>query len=293
MQKILRQGELDFAPGYKMQTRWGALEAAVFTLECAGAGLFCASVLFLESPAALLAGAALVALAILLLLGHLSHPARAWRALRNLRHSWISRGTVVLGAFVVLAAACAALGAGASGAEQSGLGALAAWTALAAGAFILLYPGLVLSASPAIALWNTGLSPVVSAASGAASGAALALAAAASAGGGQLARFVQLATLQAWLLAILAILVFLYLAVMQRRGGTAAVSAACLLRREAWLFVVAGGVLGIALPLLLTLGILHARLGFDAALLAAAARLAGDFALRYALLRAGLFSPPV
>ena len=75
--RYLRQGKADFSVGYKLQTRWGPMEAVIFTLECAGAALFAGAVLSGEQTAGMVCGVALVALAIVLLLAHLGHPARA------------------------------------------------------------------------------------------------------------------------------------------------------------------------------------------------------------------------
>jgi len=56
----------------------------------------------LRHPGLLLwAGAAALALSA----GHLGRPLRAWRAVRNLRHSWLSRELALVGAFLALAGA--------------------------------------------------------------------------------------------------------------------------------------------------------------------------------------------
>lgn len=280
MQRYLRQGELDFSVGYKLQTRWGWAEAAIFTLECAGAALFAAALLWNGGTAVLLGGLAMVALAVGLLLAHLGNPQRAWRAVLNVRTSWISRGTIVLGGFLACGALYFAVRLGAGGATGAGIARFLEWILLLAGAFVLLYPGLVLSSSPAIPFWNSALLPVFSAFSGAASGLGLFLAA-----GG------PVAWAQFWVLAALAIVTALYLAVMGRRGGAAAESAALLLRGDAALFLGAGCGLGVALPVALTFGIATGDGGAALAVLAAASRVAGDLATRQAFLKVGMFSP--
>ncbi len=160
MTSYLRQGTLRFVPGYKLQTLWGRSEATVFALECAGAPLVALAIHSGAGLAALATGLAMVSVAIVLLLLHLGHPLRAWRAILNVRHSWISRGTVALGSVVVLGTFYLALSAsaGATGSLASTLGILLACLGLFVGA----YPGLVLSSSPAIAFWNSGLLPVLS-----------------------------------------------------------------------------------------------------------------------------------
>ena len=292
MQKYLRQGELQFSAGYKMQTRWGAAEAAVFALECAGASLFATALFVFELPMALAAGIAMVALAVFLLFAHLGHPARAWRALGNLRESWISRGTVVLGGFLGLGILYCLLRFGAGMEATDGAARVATWLLLGASAFILVYPGLVLSASPAIPFWSSGLLPVMSAGNGMTSGLALFMAIAAADETAP-ASIAPLDSLQLWLLVALSVVLFLYVVVMIRRGGTAKESAGCLLTREAWLFGGAGCALGLGIPMAIAVGVAGAGSVAGLLVLAAVARLCGDFAIRYAFLRAGMFSPLV
>ena len=95
------------------------------------------------------------------------------------------------------------------------------------------------------------------------------------------------------LLVALSVVLFLYVVVMIRRGGTAKESAGCLLTREAWLFGGAGCALGLGIPMAIAVGVAGAGSVAGLLVLAAVARLCGDFAIRYAVLRAGMFSPLV
>ena len=287
-----RQGELNFRPGLKLQTRWGAMEAGMFTLECAGAGLAVAALLASarlgrELAMGVALGVLLVVFAMTLVLAHLGHSERSWRTMHNWRTSWLSRGSIVVSAFVVLGVAYLALPAlGAPAAAKP-----IAWLLMAAGLFVTLYPGLVMSASPAIAFWSSGLLPVVSACDALASGATLLI----LVGALETERFplVQVSMVACWTLVVLAVLLLLYVSVMVRRGGTSRASALYLVRREAWLFIGGAWGLGLVLPA----GLLVAAGGnaFAPAVLVTitAARLAGDFALRLAMLRCGMFSPVV
>lgn len=292
MRRYLRQGEADFSVGYKLQTRWGPMEAVIFTLECAGAALFAAATLLGEKTAGMAAGVTLVAIAIVLLLVHLGHPARAWMAIRNVRTSWISRGTFVLGGFVGLGILYLVLRHWAGLDEAAGFARALRWMLLAASAFILIYPGLILSASPAIPFWNSGLLPVFSAANGAASGVALLIAIAGTSGQAHpLASAMPL--LAFWLLVMLAVVTFLYVASMLRRGAAAEESATYLLQGQTLLFVAGACMTGMALPMLLSLWMVKAGAGAEIAALAAVVRLAGDFAVRHAFLKVGMFNPVV
>lgn len=285
-----QQGKLHFAPGYKLQTRWGANEALIFTLEGAGGSLVAASLLADGPRAAVLLGTGMVAVAILLLLMHLGHPLRAWRAILNVRGSWISRGTFVLGSFVALGVLRAI-------AEQWGLldqsaaiMALIRWMLVAGGVFIALYPGLVLSASSAIPFWNSGLLPVLSLAQGMTTGVLLLLA---FAGTGLAVDGPRLASAAMWLLVAQTIVLCLYVASMLRRGGAGAESSAYLLRGHPLLFVAASCGLGVALPLALLAAVALGHGGAAALAAAALARLAGDLALRRAFLKVGMFDPVI
>jgi formate-dependent nitrite reductase membrane component NrfD len=285
MQRILRQGELSFAVGYKRQTRWGRMEALVFTLECAGAGLLAAALVLGAPPLMLAIGVALVAAAVVLLLAHLGHPTRAWRAVRAVRTAWISRGTLVLGTLVGLGALYV-LALHFGGVDPAAGAARAArLLLLACACFVTLYPGLVLAASPAIPFWNSALLPVLSAASGAASGLALLVALGARTDAAAWGLVVALAALAAC--------VALHLITMRARGAAAAESVALLLRDHAAAFLGLACAVGIAFPALAAYLLATGSGGAALAVAAAAARLAGDLALRDLLLKVGLYEPLV
>lgn len=286
MERYLRQGRLDFSVGFKLQTRWGPMEAATWTFECAGAMLFAASALAGDLPSGMAAGVVLVAIAIALLLMHLGQPLNAWRAIANPRHSWISRGTLALGGFVVLGGLYVLVRRAGVAPEAMPAAALR-WLLIADAAFILAYPGLVLSASPAIPFWNSGLMPLLSLANGTASGIALYLLFVPGAARPE-AALVAGAGFLAWALVALGALVWLQVIVMRTRGAAAAESAACLTRRHALLFWWGACLAGIAVPLAFALWLAEGG-GLALIPFLVAARLAGDYALRAALLRAGLF----
>jgi len=83
---IIKQGQLDFRIGPKIQTVWGLTEVLVFFLEGAGAAMLSASTL-LGWPFMTSLGLVAMVVAILLLLGHLGHPTRAIRAITKLKVS--------------------------------------------------------------------------------------------------------------------------------------------------------------------------------------------------------------
>ncbi len=98
---MIEQGTLRFTVGYKVQTIWGIAEALVFALEGVGATLVAVAV-WQEQTVVLAAGIALMAAAVVLLVGHLGQPRNVWKAMRNLRQSWVSRGTLLIGGLIAM-----------------------------------------------------------------------------------------------------------------------------------------------------------------------------------------------
>jgi formate-dependent nitrite reductase membrane component NrfD len=288
---LSQQGRLDFTVKPKLQTIWGFREAAVFALEGVSVTLF-AGFMFLDVVAGMVVGIVLLITAVLLLLSHLGHPFRAWMAIRNFRRSWVSRGTVMIGAFIGLGSLYI------GGPLVLDL-ALADWLVstlelmlILAGFFILLYPGFAMAASPAIAFWSSGLLPVLSMVNGLASGGIVVLATYLTLHGQSDA---QIGPLDAsWLqqagLALLALITLVYMATMRTSGTAASVSVAYLVKREPVLFwaltVGAGIVIPIAI-IALTLNLHVAPLGL--LWVGVAARLVGDVCGRYAWLKAGIY----
>jgi sulfite dehydrogenase (quinone) subunit SoeC len=292
MAAYLRQGTLKFIPGYKLQTRWGLSEATVFALECAGAPLIALAAYAGASLAALWAGLIMVALAIVLLLRHLGRPERAWRAISNLRHSWISRGSVALGAVVGLGLLYVLMVGTQASALAGAAGTLLTGVLICLGVFVGAYPGLVLSSSPAIAFWNSALLPVLSLLQGASTSVLMLLALGGAPQGTSTSSTVWSAL---WLLVGMALVLALYLASMLRRGAAAAESARYLMLGHAAQFIGLACIVGIGLPLILMLWTVAGSSGHFAALcgVAAVARLGGDVALRHSFLKVGMYDPVI
>ncbi len=284
MEHIFTQKRQNFHSGFHVQTSWGTLEAATWTIECSGAMLFFASAVWGELLVGMAVGVAMVAAAIVFLLLHLGNPRNAWRAVTKLRPSWISRGTVALGGFAALGGLYVLARLGGASPEATPLVALR-WLLIADAAFILVYPGLVMAASRAIPFWNSGLMPPLSLANGASSGLALFL---------LIAQWnvppVAWATGIVWLygsLIGLGVLVLLQLVTMRTGGAAAAASVACVMKHRI-LFWGGACVVGIAVPLLLLADWISG--GAAGIALIVLCRLAGDCALRTVLLRAGLYA---
>jgi formate-dependent nitrite reductase membrane component NrfD len=286
-----KQGDLDFSVAPRLQTIWGIREASVFFLEGLSVTLFMAFAFLNVVPGMVLSIALLIA-AVLLLLSHLGHPMRAWLAIRNFRHSWVSRGTVVIGTFIGLGMVYVGMPAvlhiemGESMTLAIGL------SLIVAGIFILLYPGFVMSASPAIPFWSSGLMPVLSLINGLASGGMVVLLLYVTA-------IVQvdttvgsfdLVTLQQSVLIVLAMTTFTYMVTMSNAGVAASLSATYLMTQEPllfWVLAVGGGLLLPIAAIVLTLTFDVAPVGL--LWVAVATRLVGDVAGRYAFLKGGIY----
>lgn len=289
--RYLRQGTLRFVPGFKLQTRWGLSEATVFTLECAGAPLVALAAVTGAGIAATATGVGFVVVAILLLLRHLGRPLRSWRAITNFRRAWISRGSAALSLVVVFGLLHLLLQVTTANAAGSGPGNVIAAALLLLALFVAAYPGLVLSASPAIPFWNSALLPVLSLLQGGST--ALLLLAAFQAGSNGASLWVGVSALAT--LAALAVVLMLYLNAMHGRGGAAMESTSFLLRGHQAQFALGACVGGIAVPLAIVAGWVAGGVPMGSATLtfAAVARLAGDVALRHAFLKVGMYDPVV
>jgi len=287
---ITQQGRVDFSVAPRLQTIWGFREAVVFFLEGLGVSIFVAFML-LNDVLAMLAGIALVIAAVLLLLSHLGHPFRAWMAIRNVRRSWVSRGTVVISGFIGLGVAYIgfplifgfAIGGWWDASTRLVL-ALAAF-------FILLYPGFALASSPAIPFWSSGLLPIVSMLNGIASGGLVLLAYLAGTEQARLTiAWVDLVWFQQAVLFLIAVITLVYMVTMSHAGAAASLSTAYLMTQEPMLFWVLAIGAGLLLPIVaiamtLTFNVAPASLLWAAVV----TRLVGDVSMRYAFLKAGIY----
>lgn len=150
----------DFRVGFRLQTQWSWSMATAFFFGEIGAGLFFVSML-IGFQAGMLLG--LLMTAVGKGTGHMLHlgrPERAWRAIRGLRRSWISRGLLA----IVLYTAFGSLHLlnVRYGLLPGVVGGVVVTIATAAAFVVMVYQGLAMSHSPAIALWSTGLMPVAS-----------------------------------------------------------------------------------------------------------------------------------
>lgn len=152
----------EFVMGYRQQGQWNWLIATAFLLGKIGSGLFVVSFLT-QLPAGMLlgwlvgtGGKGIAHLA------YLGKPLRFWRALRRPGSSWLARGMWAMLVFGVcgLPTVLRALG-WPPGERLAGPWLGLGLVALLAALVLMTYDGFVLAASPAMALWNTPLMPVI------------------------------------------------------------------------------------------------------------------------------------
>ncbi|MBI4285230.1 MAG: polysulfide reductase NrfD [Chloroflexi bacterium] len=223
---------------------------------------------------------------------YLGHPLRAWRVLfsSGWKTSWISRGLIFTTVFLLLGGIHLILAQWAT----SSIALLVIADIFAF--FAVIYVGFAMSYVSAIPLWNTALLPVLYAILGIWGGLGITLMTMANDASA------AVETVEAWsriFLVAFIFIVFIYFFTVRYQGAVAPSSAGKTAVREimagkwAPLFWVLVVVLAMALPLGLALSTWMASLAIPIALLYIAIifELLGDLALRYVILRNGLYTP--
>jgi formate-dependent nitrite reductase membrane component NrfD len=237
-----------------------------------------------------LAGLALVLLGTAALFAHLGHPMRSWRVVTEAGRAWMSRGALFT-AGLLLFGTLAVFTRG-NGFDRLILQALA----LLCTFVVVLYTGIMFSSISAVPFWNSPLLPILFLLHSLTSAALLVVALLAQGGAGVAAHTRECGALVALLAASLALT--WSFARTPSRSEAAQASVRLLMAGSLKLMFQSGALLvGLAAPLLLVLlaYVLRDAGGIAGALLILAVplRLAGDVSLRYALLRAGVYSPVI
>jgi formate-dependent nitrite reductase membrane component NrfD len=222
---------------------------------------------------------------------HLSKPMRVWRIAFRARSSWISRGFV----FVILfigAAGLQLLLHVLTGAAYNEPGTAEVFFRIAAGVLafgVTVYSGFVVGFVNGIKFWNSALMPVLVVVGGLAGGSAVLLAI------GAYTSAVDFSTIQSFARFILVFYVasiFIQLWVATYSSPVAKDSARLLLSGSlAGLFWIVIILIGVVIPL-----ILEFTAGIDSSVIlfvSAAMVLLGNLTLRYAILKAGRYTPLV
>lgn len=278
----------EFTVGFRTTER--ELDAMVplsMSAEGVGAALYLMA-LVAGSRASGVLGLALVLFGAAALFAHLGHPLRSWRVVAEASRAWMSRGAVSTAGLIVLGALALLLG-------DEGVGPVAMHAlALICAFVVILYTGILFSSIQAVPFWNTPLLPIVFLLHSLSSAGVLLLAVL-SLGGAPLAVHSRdTGLIVALLLSTLGLT--WELAQSANRSEAAQESVRLLATgRLRTLFRQRGLSLGLAAPLVLVTAAYLFRDSASVAafllLLAVPLRLAGDVTVRYAMLRAGVYSP--
>ena len=280
-------GRNQFTMGYRRQGEWSWLITTAFFLGNVGAGLFLISYfngLYLGAGIGLLIVGVGKSTAHLLYLGR---PERFLRVIVRWRTSWISRGLIAMGLFLVFGVVYLARYLQASFVPHgvtAGFGVAAAIVAVV----VMVYDGFVLKASRGTPLWDTYLMPVLALFYALLGGTTLTLVVEAGLGA---TRHAQLEWLEIALLALNAVLVGLVIFTAQARQA-AVQAAVSLLTRGPLTRLFLGVAVGLGIGGTLALvGVSIATGSVVALAIAAATDLCGHFFVFFSLLRVGLHPP--
>ena len=277
----------EFSIGLRQNEEWSLAVAMSMSLEGMGAGLYTCGSMIGSDPAAL-TGLVMVLLGAMLLLVDLGHPLRFWRVAAKAPSAWISLGALFITGQLLFGAAALAVGADH---VLRPIFLLLSWLA---SLMLILYPGQMLGAVPAVPWWQKANLPTSflfhSLASGLALASAISLFTTSDPG-------VPVKVLGA-LLTLLFMGLFTIWTQIRPQAGVPAVGESLRMLKQGdqkrW-FIFGGIWVGLILPLILV-GVLYLfRLTGPAALVllpaACLLRLAGDVSYRYAVLKAGVWQP--
>ena len=280
----------EFKVGYRKQEAWGWKIALAFFFGDVGAGTFFISAFYDYMPGLLLGWILTTFFKPAALFMHLGRPERAWRVLTNMGSAWISRG--VLGAilftgfgfFHMVNLKWAIFG--------SFIGSLVFFLAMVGCFIVMIYLGYVLSHSPSIPLWNSGLMPLICLIYGLMGGVTMTLLLGANsflAADPAALHLLKTAELILIVFTFISIVSMLHGAAYQNSTGMATVLQLIFGEHSKWFlgYVVLVGIIGAGL-LALT-----GSVSVFVLLLVAIAELIGDFGLKFILFESALYAPPL
>lgn len=263
---------------FEAQSQWRFLILVAFFTGGFGAGLYIASwaldfrlgmVLGLFMVAVIKGGAHVA---------YLGRPERFWRAIKRPRTSWISRGIISMGVFVIAGSLYVMTTVPALG-----------WLAVAGAVVVMAYTGYLMAFSPSIPFWNNALLPVLFLIFSAESGTALAIPLYATFAGTPTQ---ILEAVEVTLLALVAIIIFSYLYGAYHSSVSAREAVGLLVRGKlAPGFFLSVVVLGLAVPIALEILPGIGAISLGTSWLAALLCIQGAVFFRWAVLRAGVYAP--
>jgi formate-dependent nitrite reductase membrane component NrfD len=271
----------EFVVVHRVQTGWGFGIALDFFFSGTGAALFLFSLIF-HSLVGIILSLIFIAMGVVALFLDLGTPWRFWKAFARLRTSWISRGTLFITILFLFGFIYA----------LAGFPVLSwPWVLIfgAIAVMVMLYPGLVISYSPSITVWNSQFTPVILSLHSLTSGLSIVFVIHPSLN----ENLGWLVWLQLGLLLFLLIGAGIFLAVSYASASGARESVRFLAKGSAGLsFYLLGIGIGILLPMIFIFAFLGGGLSPWGLLpVACIMRLVGDLGFRYAILKIGLYDP--
>jgi formate-dependent nitrite reductase membrane component NrfD len=273
----------EFMVKYTPQKDWiegaGVLIAVAFFLGGVSGGLYLAS-LYFDSMLGMFIAWVLALIMGIVDMGHLSKPMRFWRMLLKPKTSWISRGFILIWLFIGCAVIQLALSFWLPGnAAETVFKVLAGIMAFG----VAIYSGFVVGYVGAIKLWNSAIIPILFVIAGLTGGLAILLLTNRSA-----------ATANMMLVVVIAYAVFMaiYLWVATYASDVAKDSVMRILRGSiALVFWIGVVLLGMIIPIALLLTNFFAGASAALMIIAAICAIIGGVALRYIILKGGMYSP--
>jgi formate-dependent nitrite reductase membrane component NrfD len=273
----------EFMVKYTPQKDWiegaGVLIAVAFFLGGVSGGLYLAS-LYFDSMLGMFIAWVLALIMGIVDMGHLSKPMRFWRMLLKPKTSWISRGFILIWLFIGCALIQLALSFWLSGnAADTVFKVLAGIMAFG----VAIYSGFVVGYVGAIKLWNSAIIPILFVIAGLTGGLAILLLTNRSA-----------ATANMMLVVVIAYAVFMaiYLWIATYASDVARDSVMRILRGSiATVFWIGVVLLGMIIPIALLLTNFFAGASAALMIIAAICAIIGGVALRYIILKGGMYSP--
>ena len=280
----------EFMVKYTPQKDWiegaGVLIAIAFFLGGVCGGLYLAS-LYFDSMLGMFIAWLLALLMGIIDMGHLSKPLRFWRMILKPNTSWISRGFILIWLFIGCALIQLALSYWAPGTVETVFKVLAGIMAFG----VAIYSGFVVGYVGAIKLWNSAIVPILFVIAGLTGGLAILLM---TSLGSNTARSMAMANMMLIVVIVYTIFMAIYLWVATYSSDVARDSVMRILRGSiAVVFWIGVVLLGMIIPIALLAT--NSATGASAALMITAAICAiiGGVALRYIILKAGMYSPLV
>jgi formate-dependent nitrite reductase membrane component NrfD len=278
----------EFMVKYTPQRDWieghGVLLAVAMFLGGIGGGLYLVSLYFNSMLGMFIAWLVAIAMGVVDL-GHLSRPLRSWRMLLKPQSSWITRGLIFAVLFIGFGAIQLALSFWLPGVAETVFKVLAGIMAFG----VAIYSGFVVGYVGAIKIWNSAIVPILFLIAGLTGGLAILLL---TSLGGDTARSMDMANMMLIVVVVYTIFMAIYLWVATYSSDVARDSVKWMLRGSiATVFWIGVVLLGMIIPIALLAA--NSATGASAALMiiAAICAIIGGVALRYSILKAGMYSP--